>query len=129
MKFYTYLLIFALVYADQTVMTEEVFSEAVCSDHSSCLKCSFSEMRQIDSCFKSGFKQQHFCTISSNLNNTQSVTFTSSCEPSEKPVIGNFFMAFGMTCFSALLSLFFFIKKKSAKLQAQELSLSNIIKT
>lgn len=129
MNIYTYFLIFTLTYADQTVMTEEIFSEAVCSDHSQCLKCSFSETRQLDSCFKTGFKQHHFCTISSNLNNTQTVTFTSSCEPGEQPIVGSFFMAFAFTCFSTLLSLFLFIKKKSAKLQAQEISLSNIIKT
>ena len=129
MKLSICLLIITFTFADQTVLTEETFSEAVCPEHSKCLKCSFLDMRQLDCCFKTGFKQEHFCTITSNLNNTQSVTYTSSCDSGEKPLIGSFFIGFGITCISTLSSVFFFLKKKSAKVQAQELSISNIIKT
>lgn len=116
------------VLTQQVVFNEETPSDQPCQDLSQCLKCSFKELRSIDSCRQSGYFKTRSCEINTSPNTTQTITSLSTCSPSQVPMISSFNLAMLFSFLSLITSSILFQKRKSFKSQEQELNLSNIIK-
>ena len=116
------------VFSQQVVFNEEPPADQPCQDLSQCLKCSFKELRSIDSCRQSGYFKSRSCEIITGSNSTQTITSLSTCSPSQVPLVSSFTQAMLISFLSLLTSSLIFQKRKSFKSQEQELNLSNIIK-
>jgi hypothetical protein len=127
-RFLIGLLILVVVASQQVVLNDETVIEQVCKDTSDCLKCSFSDMRLIDSCTRTGYKKTQTCEIRTSLNNTQTLTSSTTCKSSQVPILSTFHQGLAISLLSLTISSFLFFKKRLSRQVEQEINLSNIIK-
>ncbi|OMJ95014.1 hypothetical protein SteCoe_1712 [Stentor coeruleus] len=115
--------------AQQLPFNYEIYSDPVCNNKGPCNECLFSELRQIDSCYETGFIQKIYCTMTSNLNNTQDIFYISSCQPKGRKS-NNFFTQL-WAIFIALTALLYYNwqQLKSLKTKDEKIILESIINT
>lgn len=118
-----------LALAQQVPFNSEIYSDPVCNNKGPCNECLFTELRQIDSCYETGFIQKIYCTMTSNLNNTQEIFYISSCQPKGTKSINFFTQLWAL--FIALTGVLYYNwqQLKSLKTQDEKITLASIINT
>jgi hypothetical protein len=115
--------------AQQVPFNSEIYSDPVCNNKEPCNECLFSELRQIDSCYETGFIQKIYCTMTSNLNNTQEIFYISSCQPKKNKSMNSFIQLWAFFIASTALLYYNWQQLKSLKTQGEKTTLDSIINT
>ena len=124
-----YFLVFIITASEQILLTSENYNEPICDRKGLCYECSFNEIRQIDSCFSTGYIQPIFCTVTSSLNNTQEISYLAACSTENMKFISNFSLSWITLIFISLFLFYNWRQIKLLKSQNYQNSLANIIKT
>lgn len=118
-----------LAKSQQVPFTTETFSDPVCDTKGKCFECSFNELRLIDSCYSTGYIQTVFCKMTSSLNNTQEISYMTSCSPATSRIISPYTLWWGTFLALSVVLYYNWHKQKVLKTQNYHLNLANIIKT
>ena len=115
--------------SQQVPIISETFFDPVCDRKGHCYECSFDEIRRIDSCYKTGFVQEVFCTLTSSSNNTQETSYMTTCNPTNPSLVSNHSIAWIVSCVFSFIFFYNWRVLKISKAQTYQNDLANIIKT